>query len=79
MGAVRGGGVKRRELGLIFAAPVAHFDAVGATVRRKLRGHTAFLAFFEQPVTRPICHVSTVSARRPAHGVRCYGDNQPDK
>lgn len=57
-------GIKRRELGLIFDTPVAHFDALGVTVRRKLRHHLAFLAFFEQPMTRPICRVSTVSTRR---------------
>ncbi|MDQ2809612.1 MAG: hypothetical protein M3Z04_22285 [Chloroflexota bacterium] len=35
-------GVKRRELGIIFDTPVARFDAVGASVRRKLRQHPAF-------------------------------------
>lgn len=49
-------GVKRRELGLIFDTPLPRFDSVGATVRRKLRGHPVFVAFFEQapaPTTVP--------------------------
>ncbi|MDQ2807988.1 MAG: hypothetical protein M3Z04_13925 [Chloroflexota bacterium] len=37
-------GVKRRELGLIFDTPLARFDVVGATVRRKLRRHLAVRA-----------------------------------
>ena len=37
-------GVKRRELGLIFDTSLLRFDAVGASVRRKLRRAPAFRA-----------------------------------
>ncbi len=43
-------GWKRREWVLVFDAPLARFDQLGVTVKRKLRRCAAFLALVGQPV-----------------------------
>jgi DNA-directed RNA polymerase specialized sigma24 family protein len=44
-------GWKRREWALVFDAPLARFDQLGVTVKRKLRRCAAFLALVSGPVS----------------------------
>ena len=66
-------GLKRRELGIVFDRPLAHFDELGRKVRRKLRRCGSFRDLFDAPLPagrpgeqakEPVSRASAVETRR---------------